>query len=387
MGKSKEDLISSCIKTEPSKINTLILEFKQLIQDPIVNKLQNIPHEAQNDCILQIHLPAYKQAFEERAALIKYVLNRIDVLRNQPEYLSDLEQIVSDHHHKISLLNQKINDLYEKINSRLKLITPHDIKTVHLNTAYGELKNALEYFLLSFCTINLQNSAQRDLIYFQQKLSEYISELHELLTPKTSIINNDAIESLNSYLKQHLEITTSTTQQAIRKENIILHHAQIDRLIKNLLPGEKIARTKQTARIQLADIYDLIARVQALPIRKIIDFNTLMTCKKMQHANIIKTYKELELFLQSIHSSFQPESDLFIEMDEYSHEVAKAQLILQQLLQTRNKLPLLINEYKSKAQLLEQLQSPLERLDKLTSLQHEILKALEELRNAALLSL
>lgn len=320
------------------QVDRLFSEFQTIIQSIKPHPCIELNERNTKDVILSSLISELIQAEQERKQLISYTKKRMEVCRPHVGYMQELNKILSNSINTLIELNENIINLSLKIVDRNNLISPEELKAQHLIDALNELNTTLDQFLLTFLVINVTDKTNPDTVFFNEQLNGFIQNITESLNNKSLGLNKHAIAQLDSHLRRHLGI-------------------------------------------QLAGIYDLIAKIRSIPITEIKNFDTLRTSEKEQNLQIEKQHADLILFLEGISASLQSELSLFIESNYVNtNEFKNAQLTLTAFHQTVSELSILIEDYTNKHKFIDRIPSPIKRLAEFTSLQQMTLKTIKELQ-------
>ncbi|KTD57793.1 hypothetical protein [Legionella shakespearei] len=363
------------------RIDSLYLKLEQCIQTmpsflPVV-----IPNALRQDFILKSAIPDYHQAIEERDRLISTAQKKMRIWHDQSGYHTDLEKLLVHTLNTLTELESKLVFLYPKIKERLNLIAPQSLTPQHLTTAQEQFKNSLECFLLSFCSIDLSDNNCAHTQLCKNQMGAFSKELIGDLYKPEMCLNPDSVKKLDLHLRQHLSLLSIPERIFTGAREQSIKPTEIEPLIKDLIAAQPAHFNAIKAARQLAELYNLIAKIEAYPIHQLIEISTLASSQKAQDREINQRYEMLERALNDIYVALNRELSLFTG---YTHRtnsrVKNARTLLHQIELNRNQLSVLMTEFKKEVEQCESLHTPLQRLDHLTSKQQNFLQQLKDMQ-------
>jgi hypothetical protein len=363
------------------RIDSLYLKLEQCIQNMPSFIPVSIPKALQQDFILKSIVPDYHHTIEERDRLIHTAQRKMRIWHDQAGYHSDLEKLLVNAPLTLTELNSKLVLLYPKIKDRLLLIAPQSVALEHLAAANEQLKDSLECFLLSFCSIDLSDQNCAHTQFCKNQMGGFIKELiGDLYKPEMGL-NHSSVKRLALHLRQHLSLLSVPERIFTGAREHAISHTEIGSLIQDLFTTEPAHFHAKNAAKQLAELYNVIAKIEAYPIHQLIEVSTLASSKKAQDKEINQRYEMLERNLNDMYAALNSELSPFAcYMPRTDSQVKNARSLLQQITLNHNQLSELIAEFKKEVEQCESHYTPLRRLDYLTSKQQKLLQQLKDVQ-------
>jgi len=355
------------------QVNELVVPFHQIAFD-----IEHIPPftietRVTDDFILRQLIPEYQKIKAESHHEIKFTRKRVEDCLNQKGYLVDLARLLQNTIDKLQNNKSKMEELKHEMSSRITLISPSQLDQEMLTAVKKELILSLELFLLAFFVIELKDKTNPNTSFFVEQLALFIQEVTELFCKKDTGLNPDGIKLLTATLRQHIGIT-SRFERWFGKNSI--KQLEVNELINGLFhPGPTFTLSKD----QLANLYDLMARITAFPITKIKNYDALISSEYIQKNQLCKQQAELKTTLNTLSNYIQSELKLFSGSSLVdTFEVRTARSDLSSLTTINSELELLITNYNKQLRDTNEINNPLQKLDALTFMQHQIIDQLQK---------
>lgn len=362
------------------RIDSLYLQLEQFVQDMPSFRPVAIPKVIQQDFILKPIVPDYHHTLEERDKLISSAQKKMRIWHDQSGYHADLEKLLVNALKTLTELDNKLIHLYPKIRDRLRLIAPQSLTSQHLVAAKEQLKDSLECFLLSFCSIDLSDNNCPHTQLCKEQMRDFIKELIGDLYKPELCLNQNTVKQLDLHLRQHLNVLSIPERIFTGAREQSIKHTDVGALIKDLMSMEPAHFNVLKAARQLLELYNLSAKIEGYPIHKLIEFSTLVSSQKAQDKEINQLTEVLERNLNDTYAALNNELSPFVG---YAHpnnsRVKNARTLLQQIELKRNQLSVMTIQFKKEMQHCELLHTPLRGLDHITSKQQKFLLELNHL--------
>ncbi len=359
-------------------IDALFQEFQTSVS--MMKPHPNLQLDGRSVNQLKPFISELMKLIEEQKQIITYTRQRMSVCRQHPGYLEELKRILTNSQDTFNELSIKIDTLYNQILDKAQLLAPVKFEHKHLLEAKNDLIASLDYFLLSFGVIDLTDRTNPNTVFFVKELSAFTKELTASLNNTNLGLNKQAVTQLDMYLRTQLGMKTALERLFHHSENNLITDIQVDVLVTNLFLNTPPLSSESAARDQLVGIYDLSSKIKAFPIANIKNFNTLMVSEKEQNKQIKDKNDETIEYIANITSILQTQLSLFTSTSLSDLSAVKTgRLLLAEFQETQEAFSALINEYSIKCKSINQIQSPLNRLAEITSLQQTTLKTIDNL--------
>ncbi|KTD65646.1 hypothetical protein [Legionella spiritensis] len=297
--------------------------------------------ELATDFLLTNWFEAYRQKNRESIHLIESAKKQITNKINLPDYHNILQNELSGIISRLQTLHSEREELTRIITQRQGLLSPSTEDIGTLATCLTESKRifltALETFLLTYSTIELDDKQNKTNQYFVEQIKLFVDQLIETLYNNPDIFAKEPITLLRKKIFEHLG--EKCNWYNLRVITCSLDPKQIPENCSKLLHEEGSSVTDSaTIKRHISAIYHIVAMIEDFPIQSIKNYDILKqtlvnqnnTIKK-QHERINRTYESIDDEIKRIIQALQDQGNLLPSEFNNNDHVLRAEKIKREL--------------------------------------------------------